>query len=66
MTLEEFMKHHLRYSGHDGLCLPDQECGCTLADFMPCGEPSPECRPAKDEGPKNDTDHWMVPSERSQ
>ena len=43
MELFDIMKKWLKENGYDGLCLPDEECGCTFEDFMPCGEPSPRC-----------------------
>ena len=58
----------LRANGYDGLCHPDSECGCRLADgIMPCEEPDPECM-AGFEGPPpagmlpNDCDWYIYPS----
>jgi len=34
------VKHWLKANGYDGLCDDDVECGCQLADLMPCDDPS--------------------------
>jgi rubrerythrin len=36
---------HLLAHGYHGLYNDDSNCGCELADLMPCTEPSPYCRP---------------------
>jgi hypothetical protein len=36
MTVKELVVEALRKNGFDGLCNPDQECGCPLDDLMPC------------------------------
>lgn len=43
MNLFDILKKWLKENDYDGLCLPEEECGCSLDDFMPCGEPSPRC-----------------------
>jgi hypothetical protein len=43
-TLEEYVARHLAADGYDGLW-NDNECGCSLRDFMPCGEPGVRCKP---------------------
>lgn len=43
MELFDILRNWLEENGYDGLCLPDEECGCSLENFMPCGEPSPRC-----------------------
>lgn len=43
MTLKEIVKQWLEENGYDGLCNPDDECGCVLEDFMSCGEPGEHC-----------------------
>jgi hypothetical protein len=50
---------YLRSHGYDGLCNPDTECGCTLADLAPCGECHFGCFPAYDHGAIHGADHWM-------
>ena len=42
MNLFEVAKKWLEDNGFNGLCLPD-ECGCSVDNFMLCGEPSPHC-----------------------
>jgi len=63
MNLEDLMKKHCKAIGADGLCNPDMECGCTLEDFMPCGEPDQrECIPAcRVETPNSNVDWTMIP-----
>ena len=48
MNCHDIIKDYLQKNGHDGLCLPDFDCGCGLNDFAPCGDgPTPQCQPAK-------------------
>ena len=44
MTLKEIVVNWLRQHGFHGL-FNDFECGCEVADLMPCGEPKADCRP---------------------
>ena len=37
MKVEDIVKIYLIGSGYDGLCSPEQDCGCGFYDFMPCG-----------------------------
>lgn len=47
MNILDAIKYWLTAHGYDGLCNPDQECGCPLDDLVTCGEPSfNECTPA--------------------
>lgn len=39
MNVREIVMVWLKENGCDGLCMPDEGCGCTFDDFMPCGEP---------------------------
>jgi hypothetical protein len=60
-TLEEYVARHLAADGYDGLW-NDNECGCSLRDFMPCGEPGTDCRPGYLQ--PTDADHdidWIGP-----
>jgi hypothetical protein len=43
-NLKEIVKEWLVENGYDGLCLPEQECGCPLRALMPCSEPSDQCQ----------------------
>ena len=45
MILKEITAAYLKDNGYDGLFHADTCCGCALDDFMPCGEPSPDCEP---------------------
>ncbi len=48
MNAIDIVINHLRNHGYDGLCHPDNECGCGLNDFAPCGDgPYPDCQSAK-------------------
>jgi len=44
MNLKSIIEEWLTDNGYDGLCNPDEECGCSFDDFMPCSEPSMECQ----------------------
>ncbi len=43
MTVLEIAEAYLKREGNDGLWHSEEGCGCFLADFMPCGTPSPVC-----------------------
>ena len=43
MNIKEIIKVWLQENGYDGLVDQDGECGCEIADLMPCDEPSPYC-----------------------
>ena len=36
MNVKEIVKQYLQANEHDGLC--NEDCGCGLDDFMPCGD----------------------------
>ena len=38
---------HLRQIGADGLCNPDDECGCGADDLCPCDRSPLDCVPAR-------------------
>ena len=61
MELFDILKNWLKENGYDGLCLPDEECGCAIGDFMPCGEPSPRCEAGhrKKAPPGSDADYFI-------
>jgi hypothetical protein len=44
MTVKEIVLQYLKDNGYDGLYYEDQ-CGCSLDHFMPCGGEREECRP---------------------
>ncbi len=45
IPVKAIVAHHLRIHGYDGLYCPEVECGCFLADLMPCSSPSDACVP---------------------
>ena len=47
MTIREIVIEYLKKNGYDGLCYPNEECGCYIDhDFMPCCNPEiDECMP---------------------
>ena len=46
MTVKEIVEKYLRDNGYEGLCNPDNECGCPLDDLMSCsGEYVGPCEP---------------------
>lgn len=58
----------LKDNGYDGLCLPEEECGCSLEDFMPCGEPSLKCEAGcyAKAPPGSDVDYFIYPGKGKQ
>ena len=46
MTAIGIIAEYLKAHGYDGLCNPDQECGCGLGDLAPCDGVGSECQPA--------------------
>ena len=60
-TVGEIVALHIRVCGGDGLALVEEECGCTLDNLALCDRWSPDCVPARDVGPRNGYDFWMVP-----
>ena len=44
MDVNDIVKTWLKENGFDGLC--NEDCGCSLDDFAPCGGPYGDCKPA--------------------
>lgn len=44
-NVKEIVRDYLQRNGFDGLCLSTDDCGCRLADLMPCGSPCDLCLP---------------------
>lgn len=40
MDIYDILKDWLKKNGYDGLCYPEEECGCLLEDLAPCIQPS--------------------------
>ncbi len=38
MNVKEIIQDYLRKNGYDGLCCPEDPCGCSIDDLMPCEE----------------------------
>lgn len=45
-TVLQIVVEYLQERRYDGLCNPDEKCGCGLADIVPCGNLGDDCRPA--------------------
>ena len=39
MTVKEMINRGLLWGGYEGLYNPECECGCTLENLCPCGDP---------------------------
>ena len=35
-TVIEMIQHRLKELGADGLCCPEEQCGCEIDDIVPC------------------------------
>ena len=44
MDVNDIVKTWFKENGFDGLC--NEDCGCSLDDFVPCGGPNGDCEPA--------------------
>lgn len=53
MNVKTILAEWLKAHGHDGLMCVDDECGCEIADLMPCDSPCGGCEPAY-RGPPNE------------
>lgn len=58
ISVETMIRYHLETLGADGLCNPDEECGCEIEDLAPCGDclNLQDCKAAK-WFPEGDEDH---------
>jgi hypothetical protein len=63
MVVEEIVTDWLKGHGYDGLCNSQEECGCSLNNFIPCGEIGHDCEAAYEVSAHEDAevDFWMVP-----
>ena len=50
----EWLKEH----GFDGLCMPDEECGCQIDDLVPCDSSPCLCQPGKKR--MRDDGDWVI------
>jgi len=54
ITAKEFLSKALIEKGYDGLCFPEQDCGCLANDLAPCESDPWSCFPGvkriKDDG----------------
>ena len=65
MTVKEIVKSYLEANGYDGLYDWAGDCGCELADLMPCCACEPRCQPGYKREPRGDlgedTDaEWVI------
>ena len=59
MNAKEMIIKQLQELGADGLCQPEETCGCGIADLSPCGCINEDCQAAKWIKPKSDdADYW--------
>ena len=47
MNGKEIIQDWLKEHGYDGLCLPDDDCGCVIDDLVPCDSDPCLCRAGK-------------------
>jgi hypothetical protein len=45
MNAIEILESWLKERGYDGLCYPEEECGCQIGDLMPCSSYCGHCQP---------------------
>lgn len=60
MTGKEVLVVALKDRGYDGLVSVDAECGCELADLVPCGECCCGCTPAYRGPDPEGESKWMM------
>lgn len=58
MTLKEIAAEYLRQNSFDGLC--NDECGCQLAQLMPCDAPQETCEPGFKIGNRDNPSDWEI------
>lgn len=61
MTVQDIIKEYLKAHGYDGLCLPEEECGCRIDDLMPGPCVLYRCIPGKKR--IKDDGEWEIVSE---
>lgn len=59
MTVDEILRRWLEEHGYDGLVADGAECGCEIADLIPCDSPCDTCQPAY-RGVNADGDGWAL------
>jgi hypothetical protein len=65
MNLREIVESYLKANGYDGLCEPGSECGCELADLIPCGVNADLCVPGYKHQNEGDEDYaWTMRTEK--
>jgi len=58
MTVKEIIKAYLDEHGYDGLCNPDQECGCRKDDLCPFENVELDCQPGHKR--RGDDGDWRI------
>jgi len=62
-TVENILRDWLKQHGYDGLCDLDAECGCSLDNFIPCGEVQMDCE-AGYKGPVGERGEFFIGQEK--
>jgi len=60
-NIRELVYEQLLAIGAEGLCNPDLECGCSIDDLMPCGEPEIEYCVAARRSFDSEKDDYFIP-----
>ena len=60
MTVQDILKKGLKDNGYDGLVSDDAECGCEIADLVPCGECCCGCCPAYRGADPSGESEWLM------
>jgi len=45
MNVHQIVAKYLTDNGYDGLCNPEQECGCHISNLFPCDSNPSQCQP---------------------
>ena len=60
MDCKGIIEKYLKDNGFDGLVQLDAECGCKVADLIPCGGPFDTCLPGyRGDDPSGECD-WLI------